>query len=80
MKNITQQELQMLEACQSAKDWGQACVKIKKTRDGMYPEDWWDKVKLSGMMDRILARWGTDSSLTLSPFKFKTDGKDRTND
>lgn len=77
MKNITQEELQMLEGCKSAKDWGQACDTIKKARDGDYPEDWWDKVKLSGMMDRILGRWGSDSSLTRVPFKFTTDGKDR---
>jgi len=84
MKNITQEELQTLEACQSAEDWGQACVTIKKARDGMYPDDWWDKVKQSGLMDRILGRWGKDSSLKLTsltrpPFKYTTDGKDRQN-
>ena len=69
MSNITQEELELLDSCQSAKDWGQACDKIKKARGGEYPPDWWDKVKLSGMMDKILARWGRDSSLTLAPFK-----------
>jgi hypothetical protein len=32
----------------------------------MYPDDWWDKVKLSGMMDRIMDRWGADSDLTVT--------------
>ena len=80
MKNITKEEMELLEGCQSAQEWGRACDRIKKARDGEYPPDWWGKVKLSGMMDRILARWGRDSSLTLAPFKFTTDGKDRTND
>ena len=64
--NITEIELQKLEACQSETDWGIVCDQIKKARNGMYPPDWWDKVKMSGMMDRILSRWGADSSLKLT--------------
>ena len=63
---ITDEELKDLEACQNAQDWRNACDKIKAVRDGMYPDDWWDKVKLSGMMDRITYRWGADSELTLT--------------
>jgi hypothetical protein len=63
---ITDDELKDLEACQSAQDWRNACDKIKAVRDGMYPDDWWDKVKLSGMMDRIMYKWGADSDLTLT--------------
>ena len=77
----------MLEACSSEQDWANACDAVKNARGGQYPSDWWDKVKLSGMMDRILARWGANSSLTLTPFRTKTevikhftDGKDRSND
>ena len=83
MKNITAEELKMLNDCQSAEDWGNACDAVKQVRDGQYPDDWWDKVKLSGMMDKILARWGADSSLkavpflTRPPFKHTADGKDR---
>lgn len=70
---ITQEELSMLEACQSAQDWREACDAIKKSRGGMYPDDWWDKVKLSGIMDRILARWGDDSEIKVSTHKNKKD-------
>ena len=63
---ITDDELKDLEACQSAQDWRNATNKIKAARGGMYPDDWWDKVKLSSMMDRIMYRWGADSELTLT--------------
>ena len=84
MKNLTQEELSILKACQSAEDWGDACDAIKEARGGMYPDDWWNKVKLSGLMDRILARWGANSTLRVKSFdnktdflKHVTDGKDR---
>tara|TARA_R100000655_G_scaffold22030_1_gene44834 strand:- start:856 stop:1062 length:207 start_codon:yes stop_codon:yes gene_type:complete len=63
---LTDEELKSLEACQSGEDWSNATNKIKAARDGMYPDDWWDKVKLSGMMDRIMDRWGADSELTIT--------------
>ena len=53
----------MLEACQTAEDWGNACDKIKKSRGEYYPEDWWARVKMTGMMDRVMSRWGSDSEL-----------------
>ena len=70
---ITKEELSILEACQSAQDWADACDAVKEARDGQYPDDWWDKVKLSGMMDRILARWGESSELRALSFKTKKD-------
>jgi hypothetical protein len=36
---ITQEEIQLLEACQSNEDWREACDKIKNTREGSYPSD-----------------------------------------
>ena len=70
---ITEQELKSLEACQSAQDWSDACDAVKEVRCGQYPPDWWDKVKLTGMMDRILSRWGCDSDIRALSFKNKTD-------
>ena len=70
---ITGEELTLLESCRSEDDWGKACDAIKGARDGEYPEDWWPEVKLSGMMDRIMGRWGNDSDLTLLDFDNKTD-------
>ena len=66
MNNITNEELSMLEACQSAQEWREACDKIKGARGQAYPDDWWNKVKLTGMMDRILARWGDDSKIRVN--------------
>ena len=71
MNNITNEELSMLEACQSAEDWREACDKIKGAREQCYPDDWWNKVKLTGMMDRILARWGNDSEIKSVSFSNK---------
>ena len=72
VNRISDQELKMLEECQSAADWGKACDTIKDARGGVvYPSDWWDKVKLSGMMDRIMSRWGADSNLTTTSFSDK---------
>ena len=66
MNNITDEELAMLEACQSKQDWSEATKKIKGAREQAYPDDWWDKVKLSGMMGRIVGRWGEDSEIKVS--------------
>ena len=70
---ITHEELQRLEDCQSAQDWADACDAVKEARDGQYPDDWWDEVKLSGMMDRVLGRWDESSELKVASFNNKTD-------
>ena len=64
---ITKEQMQSLEACQSATDWSKACDAIKDADESrMYPDDWWDKVVQSGIMDRITARWGASSDLTIT--------------
>ena len=73
MDRITDKELRMLDECQSEKDWGKACNIIKTARGNEYPDDWWDTVKQSGMMDRILSRWGASSKLSVVPFKNRND-------
>ena len=73
MSKITQEELELLEYCQSAGDWTYAVNSIKKVRDDEYPSDWWPTVKLSGLMDRILSRWGSDSELKTSSFNTKSE-------
>ena len=62
---LTSEQLASLEACTTAAQWREACDAIKATSDSgvSYPEDWWARVKQSGMMDRITARWGDDSEL-----------------
>ena len=76
MYKITDRELRMLEACQTEKDWSVVCNSIKAARGNEYPDDWWEKVKMSGMMDRIMARWGADSELKMKNFNTKKDALD----
>jgi len=61
--NITTLELASLEECQSPAAWRAAADKIKVARGGEYPPDWWSRVKESGLMDRVVARWDGDSNL-----------------
>lgn len=61
--NITDEEIKLLEASKSESDWNSACDKIKEARNGHYPPDWWPKIKMSGMMDRILNSFGADSDI-----------------
>ena len=68
MKPITPEELKSLEDCRTPVEWAAACDAIKQAREGLYPDDWWAKVKMSGMMDRIMARWGEDSELKVQAF------------
>lgn len=71
---LTNEDIAMLEAVQSADEWNAACSKLKAARGGLYPSDWWPKVKLSGMMDRILGRFGETSELKLVVGSAALDG------
>ena len=65
--DITEDEIALLEECQTEEDWNFACDVVKQNRGGhVYPPDWFDKVRQSGMMARILARWG-GPRLTVKP-------------
>jgi len=61
MSKITKAELADLAASRSEKDWNAVCDRIKASRDGKYPEDWWAEVMQSGLCASVSARWnGTD--------------------
>ena len=62
---LSTHEMDMLNKCETAEDWGNACDFIKGRRGGEYPHDWWDRVKMTGLMDKIMSRWGASSRLTL---------------
>jgi hypothetical protein len=70
---LTEEELVMLEECQSPQEWSVACRKIKNPRGQAYPDDWWVKVKESGMMERIHNRWGATSEIQMRSFDNKDD-------
>lgn len=68
---LTTEQIQSLEDCQSEADWSKACEAIKESSgDGIsYPDDWFEKVLESGLMDRITSRWGGSSDLTVTTFE-----------
>lgn len=57
MSNITDAELEKLKAAKTAAEWNAVCNEIKKARGGQYPNDWWPKVQLSGLMAEVTARF-----------------------
>ena len=65
---ITKEQMQSLEDCQSADEWRKACHAIKSASESgiCYPDDWWDKVVQSGLMDRVTARWGASSEISVT--------------
>ena len=69
---ISDKELRLLENCKSETDWSIAVNRLKDARGGEYPDDWWEKVKMSGLMDKILSQWGASSDLSIKSFATKT--------
>ena len=64
--------MRLLENCKSEGDWSIAVKNIKESRGGEYPDDWWEKVKMSGLMDRVLGQWGANSDLSIKTFATKS--------
>lgn len=62
---ISNEEIQELESSKSADEWNAACDRMKAKRMGVYPDDWWEKVKMSGMMDRVSAKFGASSEIKI---------------
>ena len=67
---MTEEQIQSLEACQNAEQCRQACDDIKASTPSKvgFPDDWFEKVVQSGLMDRITSRWGGSSDLTVTTF------------
>ena len=67
---MTEEQMQSLESCQSASEWRKACDEIKASTPSKvcYPDDWFEKVVESGLMDRITSRWGGSSDLSATTF------------
>jgi len=60
---ITEQEIETLEKAMTENDWNNACDKIKGARGGQYPEDWWQRVVLNGMMDAFGRRSSVNTKI-----------------
>ena len=57
--------MKLLESVQTARQWREACDKVKNRRGGRYPDDWWPRMKLSGKMDQIFARFGGSTEIKI---------------
>ena len=67
--NLTAEEIAAFESLQTAEEARALCDTIKARRGGMYPPDWWKEMKMTGRMDRVYARWGSDSNLHVSTYR-----------
>ena len=66
MSNITSEEIQSLEAATTAQQWNDATDKIKAAHGG-YPSDWFAKVSLSGLGDRVASRFNQSYEVKIKP-------------
>lgn len=64
--DLTEAELAAFMAIQTEEDASRVCDAIKDARDGQYPPDWWRRIKLSGLMAQVYARFGSSDQLTLT--------------
>ena len=70
-KNTTEQELKMLEQCQSSVEWNRACDKIVSARENKeYPPDWFEVVVASGFIDQVRSRWDAKAKRRVSNISF----------
>jgi hypothetical protein len=56
MEELTQEELDTLKASKSGEEWNAICDAIK-TKHGGYPDDWFQKVIMSGVLVTTSANW-----------------------
>lgn len=63
---ITDEELRRLESSKNDEEWNSICDDIKASRLGNYPSDWWVKVMVSGLANRVAANWGRPNAMTIS--------------
>jgi hypothetical protein len=66
MANLTEGELSRLELVRTEDEWGAACRSIKTAHEGRYPDDWFHKVIQSGLLNRVLARFGQKPGVYVS--------------
>lgn len=65
MSKMTDEEFAEICAAQTEVQYHEAVQRIKRARDGEYPDDWWARVVQSGTLRKITARWGGDDQIRL---------------
>jgi hypothetical protein len=63
--DLTDDELQRLGAATSTDQWNDLCAEVKKSRNGAYPGDWYQKVLASGLARRVLASFGETDEIEI---------------
>jgi hypothetical protein len=54
---LTTDELNQLQNAKSEAEWNSICNGIKRARQGQYPDDWYAKVVMSGLMALVSSGW-----------------------
>ncbi len=65
MSKITDAQIELLKGSTSGDDWTDRVAIIKTEHGGQFPEDWWPRVKQTGLMDEILGRFGETSEIKI---------------
>ena len=58
MSNLTDEEFKRLNDCRSEKDWADATKAVRDARGGAYADDWYARMLATGLMDKIVGRFG----------------------
>lgn len=56
-EKLTDDEFNRLCACKTEQEWSDACDAVKAARDGQYPDEWFHRMNLSGLMAKIFSRF-----------------------
>ena len=57
MKPLTKDEISRLQNTKSEEEWNTILEEVKASRDGKYPEDWFIRILLGGMMVIAKRNW-----------------------
>jgi|SaaInlV_100m_DNA_2_1039680.scaffolds.fasta_scaffold64052_1 hypothetical protein len=60
-----QEVIALMETSQSEEEWNANCDKVKAACGGGYPGFWFAAINMSGLMAKIVARWGGDDQIKI---------------
>lgn len=60
--------VELMETSQTEAEWNENCSIVKAAFGGQYPPFWWNEIKLSGVMAKVTARWGSDDQIHIQKY------------
>lgn len=67
-KDMNEQEVvALMESSQTEGEWNDNCDKVKAACGG-YPSFWWPAINVSGLVERVAARWGSSGQIHIENF------------